>query len=78
MASKRMLRKFATQRKIRQFDRRKRLQQRRADLSLQRQRQALRKRWRNLKSSLRRTNALLFWQNRYCHPPVAEESREQN
>lgn len=78
MASKRMLRKFATQRKIRQFDRRKRLQQRRADLSLQRQRQALRKRWRNLRSSLRRTNALLFWHSRYCRPPATEDSREQD
>src|SRR5690554_3143054 len=78
IASQRTLRKFATQRKLKRFDRRKSLQRRQAALCWQRQRQALRKRWRNLKTNLRRINALLFWHDRYCRTAAGEETCEQD
>ena len=73
-------RKFIARRKIRQFDRRKHSQRRRADLYLRRQQLVLRRRWRALKRDLRRTNAMLFWCDKYAGgapEPEQENKREQ-
>ncbi len=59
-------RKFIARRRIRQFDRRKHSQRKKADLYLRKQQLGLRRRWRDLKRSLRRTNAMLFWCDKYA------------
>ena len=70
-------RKQVARRKNRQFDRRKLSQRKRADLYLRRQQLVLRRRWRDLKRSLRRTNAMLFWCDKYGGvAPEAERDSE--